>query len=94
MAQPLDAPPYVCFPVTYGITFTFGGLKIAPDAQILDVHGARLPGLFACGELVGGLFRHNYLAGSGLTAGAVFGRLAGAGAAAAAPLKADRQGAP
>ena len=83
-AQPLDAPPYVCFPVTYGITFTFGGLKIAPDAQVLDAQGARLPGLFACGELVGGLFRHNYLAGSGLTAGAVFGRLAGAGAAAAA----------
>ena len=81
-AQPLDAPPYVCFPVTCGITFTFGGLKIAPDAQVLDVHDERLPGLFACGELVGGLFHHNYLGGSGLTAGAVFGRLAGVGAAA------------
>ncbi len=80
-AQPLDAPPFVCFPVTCGITFTFGGLRIAPDAQVLDVHDVRIPGLFACGELVGGLFYHNYLGGSGLTAGAVFGRLAGMGAA-------------
>ncbi len=80
-AQPLDAPPFVCFPVTCGITFTFGGLRIAPDAQVLDTHDARLPGLFACGELVGGLFYHNYLGGSGLMAGAVFGRLAGMGAA-------------
>lgn len=82
-AQPLDAPPFVCFPVTCGITFTFGGLRIAPDAQVLDVHDVRLPGLFACGELVGGLFRHNYLGGSGLMAGAVFGRLAGMGGAGA-----------
>lgn len=81
-AQPLDVPPYVCFPVTCGITFTFGGLGIAPDARVLDVRDAPLPGLFACGELVGGLFRHNYLGGSGLAAGAVFGRLAGEGAAA------------
>ena len=81
-AQPLDVPPYVCFPVTCGITFTFGGLRIAPDARVLDVRDAPLRGLFACGELVGGLFRHNYLGGSGLTAGAVFGRLAGEGAAA------------
>lgn len=80
-AQALDAPPFVCFPVTCGITFTFGGLRIAPDAQVLDVHDVRLPGLFACGELVGGLFYYNYLGGSGLTAGAVFGRLAGMGAA-------------
>jgi tricarballylate dehydrogenase len=81
-AQPLDVPPYVCFPVTCGITFTFGGLGIAPDARVLDVRHTPLRGLFACGELVGGLFRHNYLGGSGLAAGAVLGRLAGDGAAA------------
>lgn len=34
-AQWLDAPPYVCFPVTYGITFTFGGIKITPEAEVV-----------------------------------------------------------
>jgi tricarballylate dehydrogenase len=81
-AQRLDTPPYVCFPVTCGLTFTFGGLKITAEAQVVDAHDQPIPGLFACGELVGGLFYHNYPGGSGLTAGAVFGRTAGAAAAA------------
>ena len=80
-AQPLDSPPYLGFAVTCGITFTFGGLKINRDAQVLDDQDMPLTGLFAAGELVGGLFYHNYPGGSGLMAGAVFGRVSGASAA-------------
>jgi tricarballylate dehydrogenase len=80
-AQPIDTPPYVGFPVTCGITFTFGGLRIDPDARVLDTAGRAIPGLYAAGELVGGLFHFNYPGGSGLTAGSVFGRRAGQSAA-------------
>ncbi|MBI2760647.1 MAG: FAD-dependent tricarballylate dehydrogenase TcuA [Chloroflexi bacterium] len=84
-ALPLDTPPYVGFAVTCGITFTFGGLKIDPrTAQVQDTEDHSIPGLFAAGELVGGLFYHNYAGGSGLMAGSVFGRLAGEHAARAA----------
>ena len=74
-------------PVTCGITFTFGGLAIDPrTAHVLDGQKATpIPGLYACGELVGGLFYFNYPGGSGLTAGAVFGRIAGVHAATAPP---------
>ncbi|GAB2965091.1 FAD-dependent tricarballylate dehydrogenase TcuA [Amycolatopsis acidiphila] len=81
-AQPLDTPPYVAFPVTCGITFTFGGLRIDEGGAVLDTAGRTVPGLFAAGELVGGLFFFNYPGGSGLTAGSVFGRRAGRSAAA------------
>ncbi|MDE2640882.1 MAG: FAD-dependent tricarballylate dehydrogenase TcuA [Chloroflexota bacterium] len=84
-AQPLDTPPYVGFAVTCGITFTFGGLKIDHrSAQVLDTEERPIPGLYAAGELVGGLFYNNYAGGSGLMAGAVFGRIAGRAAAQAA----------
>ena len=76
-ALAIDTPPYVAFPVTCGITFTFGGLRVDEDARVLDVAGRPIEGLFAAGELVGGLFFHNYPGGSGLTAGAVYGRRAG-----------------
>ena len=80
-AQRLDSPPYVGFGVTCGITFTFGGLKIDAGARVLDTEDAPIPGLYAAGELVGGLFYYNYAGGSGLMAGSVFGRIAGAEAA-------------
>jgi tricarballylate dehydrogenase len=76
-AVPLDRPPFVAFPVTCGITFTFGGLRVNSDAAVLDTSGRPMAGLFAAGELVGGLFYHNYPGGSGLMAGSVFGRRAG-----------------
>jgi tricarballylate dehydrogenase len=82
-ANPLDTPPYLAFQVTCGITFTFGGLRITPWAQVVSTEGAPIPGLFAAGEIVGGLFFHNYPGGTGLTAGSVFGRVAGRAAAAA-----------
>ena len=80
-AQRLDSPPFIGYAVTCGITFTFGGLKITPEAQVLDTEDAPIPGLYAAGELVGGLFYYNYAGGSGLMAGSVFGRIAGAEAA-------------
>ncbi|MDP6666423.1 MAG: FAD-dependent tricarballylate dehydrogenase TcuA [Dehalococcoidia bacterium] len=76
----LDQPPFTAYAVACGITFTFGGLQIDTDARVIDAQGYPIPGLFAAGELVGGLFYENYPGGSGLTAGAVFGRLAGHGA--------------
>ncbi|HXE00030.1 MAG TPA: FAD-dependent tricarballylate dehydrogenase TcuA [Candidatus Acidoferrum sp.] len=83
-AQALDTPPYVGFAVTTGITFTFGGLKIDDAGRVIDCEQRAIPGLFAAGELVGGLFYHNYPGGAGLMAGAVFGRIAGRSAATAA----------
>jgi tricarballylate dehydrogenase len=80
-ANLIDEPPFVAYKVTCGITFTFGGVKITPGAQIVDHEGHPIAGLFAAGEMVGGLFYHNYPGGTGLTAGAVFGRRAGAAAA-------------
>jgi tricarballylate dehydrogenase len=67
--------------VTCGVTFTFGGLKIDNHGQVVDLNGATIPGLLAAGEMVGGIFYHNYPGASGLTSGAVFGRLAGRSAA-------------
>lgn len=83
-ANKLDAPPFEAYAVTCGITFTFGGLRITPAAEVVDVGGHRIPGLYACGELVGGLFYFNYPGGTGLTSGTVFGRIAGVQAAARA----------
>jgi tricarballylate dehydrogenase len=80
-ALPIDTPPYLGYAVTCGITFTFGGLRIDTSARVLDARGQAIPGLFAAGELVGGLFHNNYAGGSGLMAGAVFGRIAGNSAA-------------
>ena len=81
-AQALDTPPFRAYPVTGGITFTFGGVRVTPEAQVLGVDWRPIEGLFACGEMVGGLFYSNYPGGSGLMSGAVFGRIAGRSAAA------------
>jgi tricarballylate dehydrogenase len=80
-AQKLDTPPFSAYPVTGGITFSFGGLKINERAQVLGTDWNPIPGLYTCGEMVGGLFHHNYPGGSGLMSGAVFGRIAGTNAA-------------
>jgi tricarballylate dehydrogenase len=88
-ANPIDTPPFEAFAVTCGITFTFGGLRIDRDARVMDEGGEAIRGLYAAGELVGGLFYNNYPGGSGLMAGAVFGKIAGASAGAfAAQLEA------
>ncbi|MEE8243985.1 MAG: FAD-dependent tricarballylate dehydrogenase TcuA, partial [Pseudomonadales bacterium] len=80
-ANPLDTPPFEAYGVTCGITFTFGGIHVDKEAHVISQEGEPIPGLFAAGELVGGLFYFNYPGGTGLTSGAVFGRIAGKAAA-------------
>ena len=84
-ANTLDTPPFEAYAVTCGITFSFGGLKINTEAQVISSDGEPIPGLYAAGELVGGIFWFNYPGGTGLTSGAVFGRIAGRNAALAPP---------
>ena len=67
--------------MTCGITFTFGGLRVNNDAQVLDEDLRPIRNLFAAGELVGGIFYFNYPGGTGLTSGSVFGKIAGRSAA-------------
>jgi tricarballylate dehydrogenase len=80
-ANTIDTPPFEGYAVTCGITFTFGGLRINADAAVLNNDYRPIAGLYAAGELVGGLFYFNYPGGTGLTSGAVFGRIAGRSAA-------------
>ena len=80
-ATKLDQPPYYAYSVTGGITFTFGGLKTSENAEVIGTDWRALPGLYTCGEMVGGLFYDNYPAGTGLVSGATFGRIAGRNAA-------------
>ncbi|MEC8867757.1 MAG: FAD-dependent tricarballylate dehydrogenase TcuA [Pseudomonadota bacterium] len=80
-ANPIDTPPFEAYGVTCGITFTFGGLHVDAKAQVIDEAGSPIPGLYAAGEIVGGLFYFNYPGGTGLTSGSVFGRIAGTNAA-------------
>ena len=81
-ALPINEPPFEAYVTTTGVTFTFGGLRIDETGAVQDVSDRSIPGLFAAGELVGGLFYENYPGGSGLMAGTVFGKLAGESAAA------------
>src|SRR5262249_1948695 len=80
-ANTIDAPPFEGYAVTCGLTFTFGGVRITTDAEVLNTDYQPIRGLYAAGELVGGLFYFNYPGGSGLTPGAVVGRTAGTAAA-------------
>jgi tricarballylate dehydrogenase len=80
-AQRIDKPPYVAYAVTGGLTFTFGGLKINPRCQVINKLDRPIEGLYAAGEVTGGFFYYNYPSGSGLTRGAVTGRVAGRNAA-------------
>jgi tricarballylate dehydrogenase len=83
-ANTIDEPPFEAYQVGCGISFTFGGLRIDPDTgQVIDSDQAPIPGLYAAGELVGGIFYFNYPGGTGLMSGTVFGRIAGTGAATA-----------
>lgn len=81
-ANILDTPPFEAYAVTCGITFTFGGLQINTEGAVQDCEGRSILGLYAAGEIVGGLFYFNYPGGTGLMSGAVFGRLAGQSAGA------------
>ncbi len=79
-ANLIDTPPFEAYAVTCGITFTFGGLRIDEHGAVINTDGVPIRGLYAAGELVGGLFYFNYPGGTGLMSGSVFGRTAGTSA--------------
>ena len=76
-ANTLDEGPFEAYQITCGITFTFGGVRIDSKAQVQNTDYQSIEGLFAAGEMVGGIFYFNYPGGSGLINGAVFGKIAG-----------------
>lgn len=75
-ARPLDTPPFRALPVTGGITFTFGGVEVNANAQVMSVADQPIRGLYASGDILG-LFFHNYPSFTGQTRNAVFSKLAG-----------------
>lgn len=77
----IEKGPFYAFPVTCGITFAFGGLHVNSDGEVLNEKQEPINGLFAAGEMVGGIFYKNYPGGSGLMSGAVFGKISGSQAA-------------
>jgi tricarballylate dehydrogenase len=82
-ATRIERPPFRAYPVSCGITFTFGGVKVSPKSQVLNSLLEPIRGLYASGDILG-LFFHNYPSFTGQTRNAVFGRLAGKHAAAEA----------
>ena len=81
-ASPLDSAPFYAINVTAGIHHTMGGLKIDPAAEVIDTEGNVIPGLFAAGEVTGGVHGANRLGGNAVADFVVFGRIAGTSAAA------------
>lgn len=75
-ARPIDRAPFRAYPIISSNTFTFGGLKVDPDARVLDTHGEPIRGLYAAGETMG-LYYGRYPGATSVLRGAVFGRLAG-----------------
>ncbi len=81
-ARPIDTPPYYGYSLRPGVTFTYLGLAVSPDARVQGAHGP-LANVFAAGEIMAGsILGQGYLAGFGMTIGTVFGRIAGREAAA------------
>lgn len=79
--QPIDQGPYYAAPRVPTVHHTMGGVQINTDAQVVDVNGSVIPGLFAAGEVTGGIHGANRLGGNALTDTVVFGRIAGSSAA-------------
>ena len=76
-ALPLDNQPYLAYPVICGMTFCYGGLKTSINGELINKNGDIINGLYAVGEMLGGLWHNNYPSGGGMMAGAVFGKNAG-----------------
>ena len=79
-ANPLNAAPYYAVKVTAGVHHTMGGLKINANTEVLNEKGEVIPGLFAAGEVTGGVHGANRLGGNAVADFTVFGRIAGAAA--------------
>jgi succinate dehydrogenase/fumarate reductase flavoprotein subunit len=78
---------YAFYPLVPGITLTFGGVKVNTNAQVLEPDGRAIPGLYAAGESVGGIFYDDYWGGGSLARCVVLGRIAGKNAASQKILK-------
>ena len=76
-ALAVDTPPFEAYPTIAGMTFCYGGIKTTTDGEVTSKNGDIIEGLFAVGEMLGGLWYKNYPSGGGMMAGAVFGRSAG-----------------
>lgn len=79
-ARPIDTAPFHAYPIISANVFTYGGLKVTPDAQVVNADGEVIPGLYAAGETMG-MFYRTYTGSTSVLRGAVFGRLAGQHAA-------------
>jgi len=73
---PLDEPPFYAFPTAPNMATTFSGLRINADTQVVDRGGVPIPGLYACGEIVGGFHGVSFMTGAGLGQAAIFARVA------------------
>jgi fumarate reductase flavoprotein subunit len=73
---PIDTPPFYAYPAKPLMTTTYCGVTISPAAEVIDVDGDAIPGLYAIGELTGGFHGAAYMTGTSLGKGAVFGRIA------------------
>jgi tricarballylate dehydrogenase len=81
-ARPIDTPPYYGYPLRPGITFTYLGVTVNEQAQVIMQDDRPAKNVFAAGEVMAGnILGRGYLAGFGLTIGSVFGRIAGREAA-------------
>ncbi|MWA01640.1 FAD-binding protein [Actinomadura sp. LD22] len=85
-ARPIDEPPYVAWPVTCAITFTFGGLRTDAGARVLTAAGDPIEGLYAVGE-VAGIYHRSYPGATSVLRALAFGRIAGEQAAARAVMR-------
>lgn len=81
-ANPLNTAPYYAIKVTAGVHHTMGGLQINTNTEVLDTNGNVIPGLYAAGEVTGGVHGANRLGGNAVADIVVFGRIAGTAAAA------------
>jgi tricarballylate dehydrogenase len=81
-AIPIESAPFIAYPLTCAICFTFGGVRTDSLARVVTPDGTPIPGLYAAGEVTG-LYYHEYPVGTSVIRGVTFGRIAGAHAAAA-----------
>lgn len=87
-ALKIDTPPFYCYPLRPGVTFTYMGVKVNMDAQVHRADDSLFENLFAAGEIMAGnILTQGYVAGFGMSIGSVFGRLSGANAAKVALAK-------
>ena len=79
--NPIDEAPFCATPRSPSLHHTMGGLKINTETEVLDTNGNAIPGLYAAGEVCGGIHAGNRLGGNAMTDFLVFGRIAGENAA-------------